>query len=134
MNSRGFSSWEAVVFLLISATLLTTLAGFSIQEFRTANRVYGTIQAGRLLDNIDFGYLPPGSEEETVITVPRGFQNPQLIQNGECWVLTIDFRDQTMSRELDTKPVFDPANLLEVPGNHRVLVWRERDSVLIKEI
>ena len=134
MNIRGFSSWEALIFILLSSVLLATLAGFSIMEFSTANQLYGTIWAGRLLDDIEFRDLPPNIERETTITVPRGLHDPELVKKGNSWKLTITFDGQTLSREFSIKPVFDPVNLLEIPGRHRVIVWKEGESVLIKKL
>lgn len=131
---RGFSSWEAVVFLLLSAVLLGTLAGFSIQEFQTAKGLFGSIWADRLLETIEFRELPAGSVHETVLAVPKGFHNQTLFASGRSWKIVVRFGDRAVSKELPLKPVFDPANLLEIPGRHRVVVWKEQDSVLIKKV
>jgi len=133
-STSGFSSWEAIVFLFLSAVLLATLAGYSLQEFKTVRSLFGTIWADRLLDNLEFKDIPLNSERERVLTVPEGLHDMELVSSGENWKLLGEFREKKISKELSIKPVFDPANLLEIPGRHRVIVYRERESVLIRKI
>lgn len=132
--SRGFSTFEALVFLLLSAVLLATLAGFSVQEFRTARALFGTIWADRLLETLEFSNIPENTITETVLQVPPGFHDVQLVKEGNSWKLLAGFNERTVSKELRLKPVFEPSNLLEIPGRHNVVVWKENGSVLIRKI
>jgi len=132
MHNRGMTAYESTVFLVMIAILIAGISSLAIGQFFTTKKFFSNAALEKSIRELyaKAELLPSGSQERAKIFIPKNTSSTTT-QDDAGWTLRLTVDGREYAKTSKTKLVFMPANLLETPGTHQVMIQKESEKTAI---